>query len=149
MSMFSNWTSKAKTYYDEKVTPEGGSAKAYADKGETLAKDVNKTYRQMQYLKDTLEKGPKGSTGQFVDSLYGGTFKDLVKGSQGKSNEDSSGNSAADEQALSLLRSSRRGLQGRGGKVKGERDDNRRGLSNFNTKTLLTQGQRAKKIGPQ
>tara|TARA_R110002051_G_scaffold12852_2_gene43903 strand:+ start:1854 stop:2354 length:501 start_codon:yes stop_codon:yes gene_type:complete len=59
---------------------------------------------------------------------------------------NSSGNSAADDDALALLKGSRRGIQGRGSKVKGEDDDNRRGLSNFNTKTLLTQGQKAKRL---
>ena len=151
MSMFSDWTSKAKTYYDEKVKPKGGTAKEYADKGEQIAKDVNKTYRQMQYTYDALQKGPKGSTGQFVRGIYGGSFKDVVKQMQGKANETaSSGSSASEDEALAeLYRSSRRGVQGRNRSGSSESEDQRRSPYAMNNQTLLTQGQRAKKITGQ
>ena len=148
MSMFSDWTSKGKKYWDEKIKPEGGTTKKYADKGEAIAEDFNKTYRQGQYFWDTLKKGPKGTTGQIIDSLYGGTLKDWVKQAQGKSNEgESSGNTAADDKALADLNySSRRGFQGKGTGKRVGSEDMRREPYAMNTKTLLTQGQKAKKL---
>ena len=54
---------------------------------------------------------------------------------------------AADNAALDELnRSSRRGFQGVGKYAKGESEDMRREPYAMNTKTLLTQGQKAKKL---
>ena len=36
----------------------------------------------------TIEGGPKGSIGQVVDKLYGGSTKDLMEGAQGKTEEE-------------------------------------------------------------
>ena len=55
---------------------------------------------------------------------------------------DASDNAALDE----LYRSSRRGFQGVGKYAKGESEDMRREPYAMNTKTLLTQGQKAKKV---
>ena len=92
---------------------------------------------------------PGGSTKDFTDWAKN-TSQKISHHAFGSSypggGSDGGGNSAADDDALALLKSSRRGIQGRGSKVKGDSDDNRRGLSNFNTKTLLTQGQKAKRL---
>jgi len=45
-----------------------------------------------------------------------------------------------------IFKGSRKGLQGQGNKATANNDDKRRQVGNFNTKTLLTQGQKAKKL---
>ena len=70
---------------------------------------------------------------------------------QGKANETaSSGSSASEDEALAeLYRSSRRGVQGRNRSGSSESEDQRRSPYAMNNQTLLTQGQRAKKITGQ
>jgi len=62
----------------------GGTLGSWSKKATQIARDTNKTYRQMQYTADTIRAGPKGSLGQFADSIYGGTLKDIIETAQGK-----------------------------------------------------------------
>jgi len=62
----------------------GGTLGTWSKKATEIAEDTNKTYRQMQYTADTVRAGPKGSLGQFADSIYGGTLKEMVETAQGK-----------------------------------------------------------------
>lgn len=65
----------------------------------------------------------------------------------GQGGGNGSGNTAADDQALADLNySSRRGFQGKGTGKRVGSEDMRREPYAMNTKTLLTQGQKAKKL---
>ena len=65
----------------------GGTLGDWSKKATQIARDTNKTYRQMQYTADTIRKGPKGTTGKIWDKLYGGTLKEIVEGAQGKTDD--------------------------------------------------------------
>tara|TARA_R110000744_G_scaffold177436_6_gene296324 strand:+ start:555 stop:920 length:366 start_codon:yes stop_codon:yes gene_type:complete len=65
----------------------GGTLGDWSKKATQIARDTNKTYRQMQYTADTIRKGPKGTTGMIWDKIYGGTVKDIVEGAQGKTDD--------------------------------------------------------------
>ena len=62
------------------------SSKSYNYTGEvSLCKGGGgTTAKVLQKVTDTVEAGPGGTTGQIVDKVYGGSFKNLVEGAQGK-----------------------------------------------------------------
>jgi len=69
----------------------------------------------------TIREGPKGTLGDITDKLYGGSFKDLVEGAQGKDTESEdvaapvlSAEEVDPEAALTAQNKKRKELAGRG-----------------------------------
>ena len=63
----------------------GGGKKSW---GQRLHSGLDDTLDIARDPAGTIEGGPKGSIGQVVDKLYGGSTKDIVEGAQGKTEEE-------------------------------------------------------------
>jgi len=140
MSLFSDWSTKAKTYYDEKVKPDGGTGKSFFDSRKRLVTDTyNKRWtagKTPAWAESHATKQVRGMLSDQLNPLRSAAASTIEGTKPGQSAED-------------LLYGSRRGIQGRRKSGKTKDEDMRRGLGNFNTETLLTPGQKAKKLGPR
>jgi len=58
--------------------------KTAGDVGSSLGTTVSDTIEAIKDPAGTIEGGPGGTLGQITDKVYGGSFKDLVEGAQGK-----------------------------------------------------------------
>jgi hypothetical protein len=119
----------------------------------------------MSYFTDQLKRPwtiSNPSTTALVNKKLrkpGGAFKkftDWGRDLSGKAELIAWGTNSTDDNSPSgtvnpedLLFGSRRGIQGKRKSGKSEGEDMRRGLDNFDTNTLLTPGQKAKKLGPR
>ena len=128
-----------KTYFGINIPhPHGGEAGKITAEGNRIA-DTATT--NMEHA--NLDK-PGGDVKRFTD-WFATLDSKVQKGLWGHSSYDDDSETGTD-QVAELFKGSRPGFQGRGGLVKANTDDKRRGLANFDTKTLLTQGQKAKKL---
>ena len=73
-------SSKSYNYTGEVSLCGGGVTKAVTN----LGKGVTDTVEAVKNPAAAIEGGPGGTLGQITDKLYGGSFKNLVEGAQGK-----------------------------------------------------------------
>jgi len=76
-------SSKSYEYKGEVSLCGGGGTKAVTN----LGKAVTDTVEVVKNPAAAIEGGPGGTLGQGVDALYGGSFKELVEGAQGKTED--------------------------------------------------------------
>ena len=77
-------SSKSYEYTGEVSLCGGGGTKAVRNLGTA----VTDTVAAVKNPAAAIEGGPGGTLGEGVDALYGGTFKELVEGAQGKGGEE-------------------------------------------------------------
>ena len=85
-------SSKSFDYSGEVVLCGGGSAgkavksvtKTVGDAGTAAGTTISDTIDALKDPAGTIEKGPGGTLGDITDKVYGGSFKNLVEGAQGK-----------------------------------------------------------------
>jgi hypothetical protein len=65
----------------------GGIVKTLAKASTNLNTGLTDTVSAIKNPAAAIEGGPGGTLGQITDSVYGGSFKDLVEGAQGKEGE--------------------------------------------------------------
>ena len=92
--------------------------------GSPILKVLNETVGAgVEAIKDpagTIEGGPGGTLGQMTDKVYGGSFKNLVEGAQGKTQEEDvaapvlSAEEVDPQAALTAQNKKRQELAGRG-----------------------------------
>jgi len=92
--------------------------------GSPILKVLNETIGAgVEAIKDpagTIEGGPGGTLGQMTDKVYGGSFKNLVEGAQGKTQEEDvaapvlSAEEVDPQAALTAQNKKRQELAGRG-----------------------------------
>ena len=129
----------------EKYAPKGGElGKAYRSiRGQTAGVAESWTGK----AKDMGLDKPGGDVKKFTDWGRDVWHKGEVAWFGKRDQRNEGGNTAADDQALADLNySSRRGFQGKGTGKRVGSEDMRREPYAMNTKTLLTQGQKAKKL---
>ena len=137
MSLFSEWSTKAKTYYDEKVKPDGGTGKSFFDAGKRL---VTKAYNERWTPGKTPAYAESHATQQ-IRGILSDQLNPLRSAAASAVEGTKPGQSAED-----LLYGSRRGIQGRRKSGKSNSEDLRRTPYAMKNDTLLTQGQKAKKL---
>ena len=136
---------KNKEKVSERLAPRGGElGKAYRSiRGQTAGVAESWTGK----AKDMGLDKPGGDVKKFTDWGRDVWHKGEVAWFGKRDQRNEGGNTAADDQALADLNySSRRGFQGVGKGKKVGSEDMRREPYAMNTKTLLTQGQKAKKL---
>ena len=103
------------------------SSKSYEYKGEVslcgggVTKTLSNTVEAIKNPAAAIEGGPGGTLGQITDKLYGGSFKDLIEGAQGKDTESEdvaapvlSAEEVDPEAALTAQNKKRQEMAGRG-----------------------------------
>jgi len=92
-----------------------------SDVGTSVGTTVQDTISAIKDPAGTIKGGPGGTLGQITDKLYGGSFKDLVEGAQGKDTETEdvaapvlSAEEVDPEAALTAQNKKRKELAGRG-----------------------------------
>ena len=78
-------SSKSYNYSGEVEFCGGGGGSSPAAK---LLTTIDDTVAAVKNPAAAIEGGPGGTLGQITDSVYGGSFKELVEGAQGKGGED-------------------------------------------------------------
>ena len=85
-------SSKSYNYTGEVSLCKGGGGGAVIKAVNKVAKNVNTGLTDtVEAIKDpagAIEGGPGGTLGEMTDKVYGGSFKDLVEGAQGKGEEE-------------------------------------------------------------
>mgnify|MGYP003651603632 CR=1 FL=1 len=76
-------SSKSYEYKGEVSLCGGGGTKAVTN----LGRAVTDTVAAVKNPAAAIEGGPGGTLGQITDSVYGGSFKELVEGAQGKTED--------------------------------------------------------------
>ena len=85
-------SSKSYNYTGEVSLCKGGGGGAVIKAVNKVSKNVNTGLTDtVEAIKDpagAIEGGPGGTLGEMTDKVYGGSFKDLVEGAQGKTEEE-------------------------------------------------------------
>ena len=110
-------SSKSYEYTGEVSLCGGGATKAVTNLGTA----VSDTVEAVKNPAAALKGGPGGTLGQVTDQLYGGTFRELVEGAQGKGGEEEavaapvlSAEEVDPEAALTAQNKKRQEMAGRG-----------------------------------
>jgi len=121
-------SSKSYEYTGEVSLCGGGATKAVnkvletaSDVGTSVGTTTQDTISAVKDPIGTIKGGPGGTLGQITDKVYGGSFKDLVEGAQGKDTETEdvaapvlSAEEVDPEAALTAQNKKRQEMAGRG-----------------------------------
>ena len=122
-------SSKSYKYTGEVVLCGGGGAakavnkvvKTVSDVGTSAGTTIQDTISAVKDPVGTIKGGPGGTLGDITDKVYGGSFKDLVEGAQGKDTETEdvaapvlSAEEVDPEAALTAQNKKRQEMAGRG-----------------------------------
>jgi len=111
-------SSKSYNYTGEVSLCKGGGGQAVL---KVLDETIGATADVIRDPAKTIREGPGGTLGDITDAVYGGSFKDLVEGAQGKDTESEdvaapvlSAEEVDPEAALTAQNKKRKELAGRG-----------------------------------
>ena len=121
-------SSKSYEYKGEVSLCGGGATKAVnkvletaSDVGTSVGTTTQDTISAVKDPIGTIKEGPGGTLGQITDKVYGGSFKELVEGAQGKDTETEdvaapvlSAEEVDPEAALTAQNKKRQEMAGRG-----------------------------------